>query len=292
MVMDRQMYFGTKELMSFVPAPTVDYDASRVGWVGGVQQFLNGFAWNKRSVTTHKTYNFTWSNLSRDQIRLIRDYADGIYGTGAIYFLDPFAMDRNLLPQHWATPRLVEEDGPVLTGQQREDFVMYPTAMPNQLGYPQVAPYYNWDSTTWPAVALRPSVYIPLPEGYTLWFGAHGVVTAAATSALTILPDSGTVTQIQILDVTNNQRFSNSWDSTTTTGITINFGAVATSSAAISGMMVQVLPTGVTPATGGFISGQGNGGVSFVQSPQLQEYSAALDLESLTAVLVEDSAFN
>lgn len=289
MTLTRQIWFGTKERMTAVRAPQIDYDTSKIGWEGGTTQFLNGGAYVRRSTTAHKQYNFTWTNLPRDDIRTINDYADGVYGDGLIYFLDPFAMDRNILPQYWATPRLVFKDAPVLSGQDRQAFIQYPTALDNDLGYPTVAPQYVWDTSTWPAVQLRPSLYIPLPPDYTLWFGAHGVVTPAANSALTITADSGTPTRIQVLDVTDMNRFSDSWDSTTTTGVTINFGTTSAASAVISGMIAQVLPTGLTPQPGGFISGQGNAGVRFATQPQRQDYSAALDMVSLTAQLVESA---
>jgi hypothetical protein len=51
--------------------------------------------------------------------------------------------------------------------------------------------------------------------------------------------------------------------------------------------MVQVLETGVTPATGGFISGQGNSGLQFITQPQYVPYSAALDKVGVVAELAE-----
>jgi hypothetical protein len=288
MANERRIYFGTKERMVWVRAPQVDYDASKIGWEGGTTQFLNGGAYVRRSTTAHKQYNFTWTNLSRDEIRLINDFADGVYGDGPIYFIDPFAADKNVLPQYWATPRLVFKDAPVLSGQDRNGFIQYPIALNNSLGYPTAAPQYVWD-TSWPAAILRPTLYIPVPTGYTLWFGAHGYATSASTSALNATPDSDVPAQLEILDVNNQQTFNYSWDgSSTLTGVTFNFGATASpASAIISGMVAQVLPTGVTPTANGFISGQGNGGVRFATQPQRQDYSAARDMVSLTAQLVE-----
>ena len=55
----------------------------------------------------------------------------------------------------------------------------------------------------------------------------------------------------------------------------------------LSGIMVQVLETGVTPATGGFISGQGNSGLQFVSQPAYTPYSSALDKVGVVAELTE-----
>jgi hypothetical protein len=289
-LMNRTMYFGTKELMSYVRAPQIDYDASKVGWDGGVAAFLNGGAYVRRSTTSHKQYNFTWSNISRAEILLINDYADGVYGNGPFYFLDPFAMDTNLLPQYWATPRLVNSDGPVLSGAPRNTVLPTSATMSNTLGYPTTGAIYTYNSTTWPNIALRPSIYIPVPTGYTFWFGAHGVVSAANTTPVSVQADGGSPVYPAILGVADPTRFNYSAQGNITTGVTVRLGDQA-GTATLAGMMAQVLPDGVTPATGGFISGQGNSGVRFATNPSLQQYSAAMDKVSLTAQLVEDQAW-
>jgi hypothetical protein len=51
--------------------------------------------------------------------------------------------------------------------------------------------------------------------------------------------------------------------------------------------MVQVLETGVTPETGGFISGQGNSGLQFTAQPAYTPYSAALDKVGVVVELTE-----
>lgn len=288
MALYRQMWFGTRERMTAVRAPKVDYDASKAGWDGGVTQFLNGGAYVRRSVTSHKLYNMTWTNLSRDEIREINDYADGVHGNGAIYFIDPFAMDKNLLPQYWATPRLALSDAPMLNGGSRFSAIAYPQTLINSLGYPTTAMQYTINNDSAP-VEQRPTVYIPIPEGYTLWFGAHGVAQDASASPLTITTDSEGIVQVPISGIEDNQRFSISYEGGINPGVTISLGANGTG--IISGMMVQVLPTGVLPTTGGFISGQGHGGVRFATNPTLQQYSAVMDMVSLTAQFVEDETW-
>lgn len=288
MALYRQMWFGTRERMTAVRAPKVDYDASKAGWDGGVTQFLNGGAYVRRSVTSHKLYNMSWGNMSRDEIREINDYADGVHGTGPIYFIDPFAMDKNLLPQYWATPRLALYDAPMLNGGTRFSAIAFPEILTNALGYPSVAMQYTIDSSS-VVVDKRPSVYIPIPAGHTLWFGAHGVEQASATSPLTVTSDNGVTQRVAVLSVFTNERFSNSYVGGTNSGITISLGANGT--AVLSGMMAQVLPTGMLPTSGGFISGQGHAGVRFATNPTLQQYSAAMDMASLTAQFVEDETW-
>lgn len=289
-LLDRRIYFGTKERMVAIRAPRIDYDSSRVGWDGGVTQLLNGGAYVRRSTTGHKTYSFSWSGLSRDEIRLISDYAEGVYGDGAIYFIDPFAMNKNLLPQHWATPRLAYSDALTLTGQDRASMIYNPVQLTNNLNYPQQFATYT-TATGLPTVTSRPRFYLPIPPDYTAWFGSHGNgEITAANSLLQVTTNTGTVTNIPQLTTTTDQRFSNSWDGTSVSSIEISM-TNTTGTATPAGMMLQLLPTGTLPTSGGFISGQGHSGTRFASMPTLQNYSAALDMTGLTAQLVEDDAW-
>lgn len=286
----RRMWFGTKERMSAIRAPKIDYAAPSVGWDGGVTQLLNGGAYVRRSTTSHRTYSMAWPNMSRDEVRLIMDYADGVYGDGPIYFIDPFAMDKNLLPQHWATPRLVFNDGPVLTGAPRETVLNTGALMSNDLGYPARGPaYVDPGSTAYP-MSQRPRLYVPVPDGYTAWFGVHGIAYNAA-AIVQVTTSNGVVTTPPLLSVSDTNRFSNSFEGTgSMTGIEISLTRAGGGSV-LSGMMLQVLPTGVVPTSGGFISGQGNSGVRFATNPSLQQYSAAMDMVGLSVQLVEDEAW-
>lgn len=285
-IMRDMMYFGTRERMTWVRAPDANYDGSRVGWDGGAATLLNGGTIVQRSTTAHRTFNYGWNMMSRDEIRAITDYADGVWGPGAIFLLDPFAMDKNLLPQHWASPRTVLQDAPVLSGAPRREVVEYPTEYTNLLGYPAKGMLYQ-NSVNWPRVTLRPKLYIPIPSGYTLWFGAHGA--ANATSNITVTPSNGIAIAMPVLSNTTTQRFSHSWDGAQVAGIELSFGGSGAS--ILTGMMVQVLPTGTAPEAGGFISGQGHSGLRFSSQPSLTQNNVALDKQSLSVQLIEDEAW-
>jgi hypothetical protein len=285
MALDRRMWFGTKEKMVAIRAPKTGFDGSRVGWDGGVTQYLHGGAYVRRSTSSHKVYNFAWPTMTRQEVALITDYAEGVYGDGAIYFIDPFAMDKNLLPQAWATPRLVFTDGLVLNGAERPSILNNPPTLDSTLGYPrQPAQYKTAVGTDYP------KLYIPIPPGHTAWFGAHGVPLAAANSPLVVLPNSGAAARVEIVSVNDSNRFTNSWDGSNNSGIELSFSGT-NGVASIAGMMLQILPTGVLPMTGGFISGQGNSGVRFATNPTVTYTSAVMDMVGLSAQLVEDEAW-
>lgn len=276
-----QMWFGTRDYMTWVPAPAINMDASKVGWTTQ-SNYLNGGAYVRTSTNSHKEYNMSWNLAARSDIRIITDFADGIYGTGPIYWADPMAMDTNMLPQSWASPMLGAYDGPILSGKTTRPTTVVTDA--NSLGYPTQKAVYTIGAET------KPTTWVPIPLGYTAWAGVHGTngtggrVVATPTTGPTTL---GTPTNLTMLTVGNTTRFNYSVDSNggTVTGLQISFGGTGTIMPV--GIMVQVLPTGVTPAIGGFISGQGQSGARFASQPTLTEYSSVQDKAGLTAKLVE-----
>lgn len=169
---NKVMYFGTRERMTWVKAPAFDMGISKVGW-GSSSQYLNGGAGVRRSVSSHKEYSMSWNLATHQDIAEINDYADGLYGNDLIYFLDPFAIDTNLLPQFWAAPRLGVEDGPVFNGSDVRPTEGVTEA--NSFSYPTRTAVYTFDTASKFA-----SIYIPVPTGYTFHFGAHGSSTGTA----------------------------------------------------------------------------------------------------------------
>lgn len=278
------MWFGTREYMQEVPDPAINYEASRVGWATKTD-YLNGRAWVRRSTGSHREYNLSWNLTSPDALRPIMDYADGLYGDGPIYWIDKFASGRNLLAQHWAAPMQALDDGPLLAGDDRPESAL---TNYNTLGYPIKSAEYNLISG-----GYRNKFYLPIPPGYTAWFGVHGSITSGSPS-VQVTPYSGaTVGSVQtmtLLGTNDPKRVNASFSSDLYTGVEISLAGIGRIS--LSGMMLQLLPNGATPPTGGFISGQGHSGCTFESQPVLSQYSAVLGrdgggLVGLSAKLVE-----
>ena len=102
------IYFGNKGSMQWVKAPTVDFDASRVGWTSQVQ-FLNGGTSVRSSVASHANVNLAWGLMSNEEARtILRPLRSG----QPVYWVDPFVY--NHLPQAWAEPWRAGYDGPIL----------------------------------------------------------------------------------------------------------------------------------------------------------------------------------
>lgn len=276
---DKQMWFGTRDYSTWIACPVVEMPSGKAGW-NSSGTFLNGGAYTRASTSAHKHYVMDWKYISRDDARIILDFADKIYGTGAIYWADPFVMDKNMLPQWFASPMQGITDGIPLNGDVRGTAIATPA---NALGYPLQSIVY----TVNPAATTVP-VWVPIPQGYTAWIGAHGsagtggTIIARSTTGPTTY---GTTVTLNLLSVSSTTRVDTSFQGGTNTGVEISLAGSGTIT--LSGIIVQLFPTGVTPPTGGFISGQGHSGCSFLAQPDYVPYSAALDMVNMTAEFVE-----
>lgn len=279
---DKTMWFGNRNYMQWIPCPQVGADYAGVGFGQG-GTFLHGGSHRKQTFNVSRSRRLTWPLDTRDALRPITDYVEGVYGDGAIYWLDPFDMDQNAFAQSFATPSLGGKDGIVLSGSKTRPQLVQTAA--NQLGYPTQSALYTLNAAT-----DKPfRHWIPIPSGYTAWVGVHGLagsggVVYAGTTNGPVASGSGAA--LTILPVTSTTRVTNSFTaSSTVSGIEVWLGGTGTIT--LSGMMVQILPTGTAPTPGGFISGQGHSGMSYNGYPEKNAYSAAIDLVGLTASFIE-----
>ena len=271
-------YMGTREKLLEVRAPSVNMPSSKQGYFNKVD-FLNGGTAIRRSRASHKLYTMTWNSMDTDEARKILDIADGVFGTGPVYIHDPITADRNVLPQWWATPSQGGYDGLPLNDGARGELTTTPA---NSLDFPHDSIIYTVES------AQTRRVWVPIPPGHTAHIGAYGSDGTGGTVVATPTVDhvtDGTPVTLTLLDVTDDSRFNQTFDSTSYDGVELSLGGEGT--VTLSGIMVQVLETGVTPATGGFISGQGNSGLQFVSQPAYTPYSAALDKVGVVVELAE-----
>ena len=274
------MYFGTVERMTWIKAPALDAGLTKGSW-GTEGVYLNGGGYVRRSATGHKRYEFAWNMAAQEDIYEIVDYADGIYGEGLMYFLEPFAAESNCLPQYWAAPRLAAKDAPPLVVGQKPTLV---NTAANNYRYPTKSAVYTLDSGDSFA-----SLWVPVPVGYTLHFGAHGSGTGSA--AVTIQADgAGSPTAVTLLTSTTSALTNTTVSGASGATITVQ----GTGNLTLAGMVAQVLPNSASAPTGDFISGRGHSGCRFLAGqPTVTGYSApsALDLVSASATLVETGAW-
>lgn len=275
------MYFGTKERMAWVKAPAPGAGFGARGFSDSLQ-YMNGGIGFRNSVNSHMEYDMSWNSLTRDEVAAIENYAYGLYGDGLVYFLDPVAMDRNLFNPGWAAPKIGAEDGIPIAGTVRPAKVLVGDV---SLGYPLYGAQYA-TTTTMP----KREFYCPIPTGYTAWIGCSGIVSARGLSVTPMLGTTvaGTSNSVAVTAVNDPTRFTNSIDGTATVnGISISLDTTAAGNITIAGMMLQVLPTGETPAQGNFISGRGNSGCVFDGKLNIQPYSIPGESIGMAAKLIE-----
>lgn len=276
-----EFWFGNRNRMVAIPPFNAGASYGRQGHFASMD-FSNGGAHRRRSLSGARTYGLEWApKYTRDQLRPLTDFYEGVYGPGPYYWLDPYAADKNVLAQSWATPSLGGYDGVILSNRVRRPALVSTSA--NSLGYPAESAVY--EMTT--AEGLGASHWVPIPQGYTAWVGVHGSYSGVGVR---VRPTTGpgtygaTVTPVA-LSVLTETRVNTSFSSASFTGIELTLSG--NGSCVLSGIIVQVLPTGTTPATGGFISGQGHSGCEFDSYPAIEAYSAAMDKMGATADFTE-----
>jgi hypothetical protein len=213
-------------------------------------------------------------------LQVVKNFADGLYGSGPFYWNDPYAVSQNVMPPHWAAPMLAETDWPDL------DFSVAPTFV--AATYANNFPY-KYASYVMPAYEVGDrKVTILIPSTHTLSFGwsatASGV-TASSAGGVRITPylrSTGAATSVQ----NPNSLLAGSATTMNTTfdGATYSFveiyvanGSASSSTLNIVAMTAQVLLTGTTPVAGGFIPGKGTTGLEFASFPDIEYYSSAIN---------------
>lgn len=275
-----QMWFGNKRKMVWVPCPAVGGGYQKRGSYKSLD-LSNGGAVGRLTMSAAQSYSLSWALAPSVDIRKITDFAEGVYGPGHIYWSDPFAMDQNVLSQVFATPSLGAYDGPILSGDTSRPSVSgTPT---NDYNLPVEQATYTLKSTSTPL-----KHWVPIPPGHTAWIGAYGTASGANVRVQPTKGGSnfGSAITFAPAAVNATNRWPRSVSSATgADGIDLSLGGVGTIT--LAGLAVRVLPTGFTPEHGLFIAGRGHSGCTFTGHPSVEAYSAALDLQGLSAEFVE-----
>lgn len=175
-----RMWFGTRERMQWIDTPNSGANVSPSG-VLAEADLINGGAFVRNSVDSHKNYSFTWGDSAdRRLASILRAYANGSYGRGLMYFLDPMYYETNLLPQRWADPSMsLDTEAPDLTGG-----LYLPTSAatsPNQNGLPVRSAFYQFPANAnYDGLRDGDSLFIPIPPEAELLLWAFYTQTGSA----------------------------------------------------------------------------------------------------------------
>jgi hypothetical protein len=175
-VYDGKVWFGNQRYGTWIKAPLADMDASANGF-SSEQTFNNGGSFIKSSFGAAKSYDLSW-NGDIDELQVIKNFKDGIYGGGLLYWEDPFA--KNILPPHWAAPMLTVRDWPSLISSDNKPIPVTETTSGKNFPY-QSAKYdvYNTAETS-------RSLTILIPEEHFLQLGF--CYSATGTAGIKLVP--------------------------------------------------------------------------------------------------------
>jgi len=282
------VYFGNDSYQTWIKAPATGLRATNQGW-NAETQLLSGRTHIRRSEASHKRFTMNWlgpMNDTADTLNVVKDFADGLYGSGPFFWNDPYAMDSNLFPPAWAAPFIsigtdwdaICPDDVGITKEVVSTASILSLVGANTEAYPAYSAKFTAPGNP-NAESDRFTFYIP--EGYTLWLGLHGHhgTTGAAFGQAYKNGVAATPTNITPLGVNTATRVNTSFSSTSADKVEFYLAKIASSPCTfhISGLIAQLLKTGKTPEAGRFFSGRGTTGLEFLSVPEIEYYSAVIN---------------
>ncbi len=256
------IWFGTKEKMQYAKVMLSELPSSMINW-NSVLQYQNGGADVVASYASHRAFDASW-NGNADEVGIIKDYQQGLYGSGLIYFTLPHAERRNLFAPNWAAPRLI---GTETNGWPE----LYTTAgtqvatASNVYSQPAYGRTYTTTATLPDALATTKRFFIPLPPNKTLHLGWSGSQTGSGQVYYRVLNSDGTwdaSVALTALSATASTRINANVAGSTGIGVEVYLYGAGT--VTITSLVAQLWDTGVSPTlTGNFISGKGYSGMKF-----------------------------
>lgn len=181
-VYDGKVWFGNQRYGTWIKAPLADMNASSTGFQSE-QNFSNGGSFIKSSFGSARSFDMSW-NGNLDHLQVIKNFKDGLYGGGLLYWEDPFA--KNILPPHWAAPMLTVRDWPSLISSDNKPTPITETTLGKNLPY-QSAQYIvtNTEETS-------RSLTILIPEEHVLRLGfVHSATGTASIKVVPVLASTG-----------------------------------------------------------------------------------------------------
>lgn len=290
----RMMWFGTEDHMGWIPQPLTGADVSPVGWSASALG-LGGEGFQRNSFGSHREYQFSWSNASsRAMTQALQDYANGTYGRGPLYFVDPHTYKTNVFPAHWADPSMAlgYEAWPLVS-----DLIPKAVSTPNNsVGLPVRSAQYTLTNTSHnvSGTGNDTDVFLPIPDGMVMYFGAwYSSVGSTGVYYQTINASGGTSAWTRITPQSFNNFVPTTFEGQ---GIRFKVGITAgTGSVILSGMravLVRVPDPDLGSDLGGWFGGQGHTGCRMNGKPTRVLYNGVNGGQQGTAVtLVETGAW-
>jgi hypothetical protein len=278
-----QVYFGNDRFQTWIVAPRTGMTASSSGY-SAVTELLNGRTFVKRSFGASRKFGASWTGPMNSasissSLQTIKDFADGFYGNGKCFWLDPYAMAQNVMPTHWGAPGLADFDWPGLSATVTPTF----GTLSSTNNFPEKYASYNLPGSH----SDTRKITIIIPPTYTLHFGWHSTVagrTASSAAGIRIVSYSLSGTPNSPVNPNSllsggTTRTNQTFDGATVSRVEIYLanGSGSASIVNILAMIAQVLPTGTSVASGGFIDGKGTTGLHFSSPIDIEYYSSNIN---------------
>ena len=275
--MVKQIWFGIPGVkMQWCPAPKAGAQVSNNGYTQ-VVPFENGGADVVRSAQTRKQYTFNFSGPSKDLdgISVYSRYATGFYGSGLIYFADPYSFETNLFPAGWASPGLIEQGWKNIY----DTAPTFGNTASNAYSQPlRSATWTLTKSANYVPVEGNSVAYIPIPPTHTLNIGASG--TSTGDGVVRVVPintdgTDGTAFDLTLLDPTASTRMNKTFAGSSYQAVKIYLTRTSTtaSTVTLTSMMAQLYKTGATPTLPtNHLPGEGHTGLSFADDARVENY--------------------
>lgn len=191
-------WFGTERRSEWFRSPLRNYEASPETYSEG-GTLINGGGYQFDAWGSHKMYQFEWGSATPvEWAQKLKCYADGTNGRGLIYFHEPVAYTRNVLPARWADPSMaLNYEGSGLV------YNLDPTAEETALYSPWATQQTNlntnpsFEATSGTVEVYRNAFPNPAPVGVAGWAAQTGWTQADSGTHLTYLKvGAGATTQL------------------------------------------------------------------------------------------------
>jgi hypothetical protein len=231
-VYDGKVWFGNQRYGTWIKAPLADMNAGATGF-SSEQTFNNGGSFVKSSFGSAKSYDLSW-NGTLDELQPVKNFKDGIYGGGLLYWEDPFAT--NILPPHWAAPMLTVRDWPSLISSDNK-----PTPVTHSVTARNL-PYQSALYTVTNTAETSRSLTLLIPEEHFLRLGFVYTATGTASiKAVPILSDNTEGTPVTLTQIAYNA--STLYDSAA------SFSNVTGATPRVKAVRIYISKSNATPST-------------------------------------------
>lgn len=278
--------FGNTLKMVEALAPDLPFPADRSGYSEEFISEAGGLAVQQSQAFAQKfPFNFELDNA--DTLAVYERFRQGSYGSGLLWFANPFNFHTNLFAPAWAEPGLIEGDW--------ENIYDVAPSFSNVSAnvYDQPIRKATWAITQAANTAptdICSTFIIPIPSDQTLRLGASGAATGTAVvhvEAHNIAAGTSSGSNLTLLTDTSSTRLNASFSGASYDYVAVDFRRTssADSTLTLTSLLAQLWPTGSSPTlTGNHIPGGGQTGCKFVGETYKKDYRLQLGNEYFTGV--------